>query len=141
MSGAGRYTDWEKRLAAYIAAVRADVDALGAAPCARFAAGAVEAQTGVDVHAPFAGRYDGELSAAKALRKIGAGDLPSTFDRHFERRESPAFAQRGDVVFEAESGSVGICIGADALFIHHDKLVTVPRKHWAIAWAAESAHV
>ena len=40
----------------------------------------------------------------------------------------------------AESGSVGICIGADALFIHHDKLVAVPRKHWAIAWAAESVH-
>jgi hypothetical protein len=139
MSGAGRYTDWEKRLAAYIAAVRADVDALGAAPCARFAAGAVEAQTGVDVHAPFAGKYDGELSAAKALRKIGAGDLKSTFDLYFERRESPAFAQRGDVVFNGES--VGVCIGADALFIHHDKLVAVPRKHWTIAWAAESAHV
>jgi hypothetical protein len=138
MSEAGRYTDWEKRLSAYIAAVKQDVDALGAAPCARFATGAVEAQTGVDVHAPFAGQYNGELSAAKALRKIGAGDLSSTFDRHFDRREGPAFAQRGDVVFNGES--VGVCMGADALFIHHDKLVAIPRKHWVIAWAAESVH-
>lgn len=134
-----KFNDWEKRLAAYIAQVRRDVDALGASPCARFAAGAVDAQTGVDVHKPYEGKYDGELSAAKALRKIGAGDLESTFDLYFKRRESPAFAQRGDVVFADDS--VGVCIGATALFIHHSDLVEVPRKHWLIAWAADTAHV
>ena len=133
-----KFNDWEKRLADYIATVRADVDALGAAPCARFAAGAVEAQTGVDVHAPFAGKYDGELSAAKALRRIGAGDLESTFDLYFERRESPAFAQRGDVVFDGES--VGVCIGATALFVADCGLAEISRAQWVTAWSAETAH-
>lgn len=139
MSGAGRYTDWEKRLAAYIVAVKQDVDALGAAPCARFATGAVAAQTGVDVHAPYDGKYDSDFSAAKVLRRIGAGDLESTLDLYFDRRDGPAFAQRGDIVFDGES--VGVCIGATALFVHHSNLVEVPRKHWLIAWAADTAHV
>ena len=135
---APRYNDWEKRLATYIAQVRADVDALGASPCARFAAGAVAAQTGVDVHAPYEGKYDSELSAAKALRKIGAGTLDATFDLYFDRRPSPAFAQRGDVVFDGEA--VGICIGATALFVAEGTLTEIPRREWTIAWIAESAH-
>lgn len=134
-----KFNDWEKRLAAYIASVRADVDALGAAPCARFATGAVAAQTGIDVHAPYEGKYDGDISAAKALRRIGAGDLESTLDLYFDRRESPAFAQRGDIVFAGDS--VGVCVGATALFINGSALVEVPRQHWNMAWAAESAHV
>lgn len=133
-----RFNDWEKRLASYIVSVRADVDALGAVPCARFVAGAVAAQTGFDGHAPFAGKYDGELSAAKALKRIGAGDLESTFDRHFDRRENSAFAQRGDVVFDGES--VGVCIGSVALFVADGELTEVPRTAWTVAWAAESAH-
>lgn len=132
-----RFHDWEKRLAEYIVTVRADVDALGAVPCARFAAGAVEAQTGIDLHKPFAGKYDSDISAAKALIKIGAGNLESTFDRHFERRQSPAFAQRGDVIFNGEA--VGVCIGKVGLFIHHSDLVGLPRAMWTAAWAAETA--
>lgn len=132
-----KYNDWEKRLAAYIATVRADVDALGEVPCARFAAGAVEAQTGVDHYAPFRGKYKGEVSAAKALRKIGAGSLESTFGRHLARRPSPAFAQRGDIVFNGEA--VGVCVGATALFIADGEFVEISRKDWVCAWDTESA--
>lgn len=132
-----RYNDWETRLADYIAAVRADVDALGAVPCARFAAGAVAAQTGFDGHAPFAGKYKTGKGAARALRRIGAGDLESTFDRHLKRRQGPAFAQRGDIVSNGEA--VGVCVGAVALFICEGELTEVPRTAWAIAWATESA--
>lgn len=134
----GRYNDWEKRLAAYIATVRADVDALGPVPCARFAAGAVEAQTGFDGHAPFMGKYDSDISAAKALIKIGAGNLEKTFDRHFDRREGPAFAQRGDIVFNGEA--VGVCVGKVALFVADGDLTEYPRATWTVAWATESAN-
>lgn len=133
-----KYIDWEKRLAAYIVTVRADVNALGDVPCARFAAGAVEAQTGFDGHAPFAGKYDGEISAAKALRKIGAGSLESTFGRHLARRPAPSFAQRGDIVFNGEA--VGVCIGSTALFIADGAMVEIPRKEWICAWDTESAN-
>ncbi|MES2783016.1 MAG: hypothetical protein V4657_09485 [Pseudomonadota bacterium] len=134
----GRYNDWEKRLAAYIASVKQDVDALGPVPCARFAAGAVEAQTGFDGHAPFMGKYDSDISAAKALIKYGVRDLEGTFDRSLDRRESPSFAQRGDVVFDGEA--VGVCIGKTALFVTDGELTEVPRAAWTVAWATESAH-
>lgn len=132
-----KFLDWENRLAAYIDSVRADVDALGPLPCARFAAGAVEAQTGFDGHAPFVGKYDSDISAAKALIKYGKRDLVRTFDASLERRQGPAFAQRGDIVFNG--GAVGVCIGHSALFVAHGELVEIPRGEWGIAWATESA--
>lgn len=131
-----RYNDWEVRLATYIKTVRADVSALGDAPCARFAAGAVESQTGVDHYAPFRGKYRSATGAAKALRTIGAGTLEATFDRHLDARESPAFAQRGDIVFDGVA--VGVCIGATALFIADGEIVELPRNAWTKAWATES---
>ncbi len=133
-----KFNDWEKRLAAYIASVRDDVDVLGPVPCARFAAGAVEAQTGFDGHAPFMGKYDSDISAAKALIKYGARDLESTFDRSLERRQSPAFAQRGDIVFDGEA--VGVCVGKIALFVSDGELTEVPRALWAAAWATDTAN-
>lgn len=143
-----RLSDWEARLAEYIASVTVSVGlanvlgGLGDVPCARFAAGAVEAQTGVDHYKPFRGRYRNELGAAKALKKYGAGTLEATFDRHLDPRSSPAFAQRGDIVFDGEA--VGVCVGGEALFIGHEIIgdekgpLTIIRKarpEWVKAWA------
>jgi hypothetical protein len=129
---APRLDDWEKRLAAYLDGVRDDVDALGPLPCARFAAEAAHAITGVDYYAPYRGRYKTETGAAKVLRRIGGGDLPSTFDLHFEQKP-PAFAQRGDLVFDGEV--MGVCVGGTALFVHFDQLIEQPRTQWEKAWA------
>lgn len=125
-----RLDDWEQRLLAYIEAL--DIDALGVAPCARFAADAAQVQTGVDYYAPYRGRYRTETGAAKVLRTIGGGDLPLTFDMHFEQK-MPVMAQRGDLIFNGES--MGVCLGADAAFIHESALVFLPRQHWLKAWA------
>lgn len=131
-----RYHDWEARLADYLAGF--DVNALGEAPCAFFAAGAVEAQTGFDGHAKYAGKYKTALGAVKVMKSLGGGDLPTTFDLHLDRRESPAFAQRGDIVFDGES--VGVCIGRVALFVADGAWVEIPRSEWSIAWATDTAH-
>ena len=133
-----KFDNWEPLLAAYIANVRGDIGALGLCPCAKFACGAVEAQTGIDMHKPFAGKYEGELSAAKVLKRIGAGDLESTFDRYFVRRDNPSFAQRGDIVFDGNA--VGVCIGRTALFVADSALTEYPRNLWVTAWASETAH-
>jgi hypothetical protein len=127
--------DWEQQLSDYFASI--DIEALGAVPCAKFAAGAVHAQTGVDCHAPYSGKYKTETGAAKVLRTLGTGNLESTFDLHLDRRESPAFAQRGDIVFNGEA--VGVCIGATAYFIADGELTQYPRGLWAVAWASETA--
>jgi hypothetical protein len=132
-----RLSDWEPRLADYLANALADIPALGEVPCARFAAGAVEAQTGVDHYAQFRGKYRTANGAARALRKIGAGDLESTFDRYLTAHPAPAFAQRGDIVFNSEA--VGVCIGSNALFIADGEAMQLPRGEWVKAWATESA--
>jgi hypothetical protein len=132
-----RLVDWEPRLAGYLATALADIPALGEVPCARFAAGAVEAQTGVDHYAPFRGKYHTANGAARALRKIGAGDLESTFDRYLTAHPAPAFAQRGDIVFNGVA--VGVCVGSDALFIADGEVTRLPRSEWVKAWATDSA--
>lgn len=136
----GRFHDWETRLADYLASIAAaiavDPDALGQVPCARFAAGAVEAQTGVDHYAPFRGKYKTETGSAKALRRIGAGSLEKTFDRYLEARQGPAFAQRGDIVWNGKA--VGVCVGDEAVFVGNGIIGTMPRVSWVKAWATDS---
>jgi hypothetical protein len=129
-----RSPDWERRLAEYLANIRRNVDVLGPVPCARFAAEAAQVQTGVDYYAPYRGRYKTETGAAKVLRRIGGGDLPATFDLHFEQKP-PSYAQRGDIVFNGES--MGVCNGDLALFIHGSTIAALPRRHWVKAWAVE----
>jgi hypothetical protein len=89
-------------------------------------------QTGVDNAAAFRGAYSTELGAAKALRRIGAGDIESTFDSFYPERPI-GFARRGDLVFNGEA--VGVCIGAVAVFLSDDGYSHVPRAQWQKVWA------
>jgi hypothetical protein len=126
-----RLPDWEVRLAAYLVAVASEPHAYGSHDCALHGANAVLAQTGRDHGAPFRGRYRTQLGAARALRKYGSGDLVTTFDRHLEVIP-PSLARRGDLVLA--QGSVGVCIGGDAMFAGADGLERIARLEWSRAW-------
>jgi hypothetical protein len=125
-----KFDDWERDLSEYLASV--NIAELGEAPCAKFVSGAVMAQTGRDIHAPFDGKYSTPIGAARALKKFGAGTLEATFDGLFDERPI-GFAQRGDVVFYDDS--VGICVGGHAIFINGDNFENIDRAHWVKAWA------
>ena len=125
-----RLIDWEQRLGQAIE--NADIAAMGPAPCAKFVSLCVAAQLDIDIHAPFEGKYNSEIGAARALIKYGKGTLEATFDDLFPVRPI-GFAQRGDVVFY--DGSVGICLGAFALFINGGEFMRVPRTQWVKVWA------
>jgi hypothetical protein len=125
-----KHNDWERLLSEYLAT--ADIESMGEAPCAKFVSGAVLAQTGRDIHAPFEGKYSTPIGAAKALIKYGAGTLEATFDSLFDERPI-GFAQRGDVVFYDDS--VGVCVGGYAIFINGGDFVNVERAQWIKAWA------
>jgi hypothetical protein len=131
-----RVKNWETRLAAYLTERGGMAFAYGANDCALFAAGAVEAITGNDPAQAFRGAYKSKTGSLRALRDIGAGTLLETIDGLFEAKP-PAFAQRGDLVWNGES--VGVCIGAVAAFVGEtdgiDGLVLVPRADWVKAWA------
>lgn len=131
-----RHPDWERLLGEYIASKSAVVFEHGTNDCALFAAGAVLAMTGDDPAKAFRGRYRSQAGAVRALRQIGAGDLESTIDGMFEGKP-PAFAQRGDLIWNGEA--VGVCAGAFAWFVGVDPekegLVRIPRADWQGAWS------
>lgn len=126
-----RLPDWEDRLVAYLAAVASKPHVYGDHDCALHGANAVFAQTGRDHGTLFRGRYRTELGAARALRKYGAGDLIATFDRHLEVIP-PALARRGDLVLA--QGSIGVCIGGEAMFAGTAGLERIARGEWSRAW-------
>lgn len=131
-----RLPDWERLLSDYLASMHAAEYAYGRLDCGLFAAGAVIAITGIDPAGPFRGRYTTARGAARALRRYGAGNLEKTLDSLFERKE-PAFAHRGDLVWNGEA--VGVCAGGYALFIAAEGqdggLVRVQRADLRGAWA------
>lgn len=126
-----RLPDWEERLAEYLAGVLHAPHVYGDHDCALHGAKAVFAQTGVDHAAPFRGRYTTARGAALALRKFGAGSLEATLDAHLPT-VPPALAQRGDLVMA--DGSVGVCVGGDAVFAGETGLTRMARSRWTRAW-------
>lgn len=131
MSKTSRLVDWEARLGAYIEAVAGLDHAYGQHDCGLFCAGAVEAMTGVDPAVQFRGGYDDAKSAAKVLRDKGAGTLAKTVAGMFDE-VPPAFAHRGDIVWNGEA--IGICIGSVALFVSDGGLTRIDRGQWKAAY-------
>lgn len=139
-----RLPDWEQRLSIFIGANRDRRFRFGEWDCLMFATAVAAELTGEDVAAPYRGTYGTRKGATEALRKHGAGTLLKTLDATFQRKK-PGFAQRGDLVWFA--GSVGVCVGAQALFVGEERLaekagvlmreglITVPRRLWQKAWA------
>lgn len=135
-----RLPDWETRLAAYLEPLRLLPFAWGTHDCTTFSAGAVMAMTGKDPMPEFRGHYRTALGSARALRRIGAGDLTSTLDRKFER-VAASLAQRGDIV--RSSGLLGICLGSFMVAVgsegDHEGLIRLERARWVepAAWRVQ----
>lgn len=96
-----------------------------------FAAGAVKAMTDVDPMPEFRGRYSTARGSARALKRIGRGDLAATLDAKFEAVPA-SLAQRGDIVMS--SGLLGICWGAVLFAVgregDREGLVRIDRRQW-----------
>lgn len=132
-----RMPDWEQRLAAYLDPLMADAAfEWGRRDCALFAADAVLTMTGEDIAAAFRGRYTTAHGSLRALKRYGAGDLRSTFSATLPS-VPVGYARRGDLVMH--DGSIGICIGSDALFLRLESegpgLERISRAEWSDAWS------
>ncbi len=126
-----RYPDWEARLAAHLEPLHARPFAWGSHDCCTFAAGAVEAMTGVDPMPEFRGRYSTAIGSARALKRYGAGTIAATLDGKFDA-VAPALAQRGDIVMSA--GLLGICWGGFLIAVGSEAgregLIRIDRARW-----------
>jgi hypothetical protein len=126
-----RVPNWQNTLADYLIVARAAVrEGTGPELCGVFAAGAVEAMTGIDLIPEWRGRF-AEFAA----------DVAGALDQHFTRRPV-AFARRGDLVTYQRNDRtecVGVVVGSKALFVGETEsgapdLVDVARSEWADAW-------
>lgn len=106
-----RFDDWEPRLVAFVLGRMQAQFAYGVDDCALFAAGAVQAMTGVDLARGFRG-YRTLASGRRRLAERGFADHVALAAAHFEE-VPPAFAHRGDVaVVEGDGGhALGIVQG------------------------------
>lgn len=102
-----RLDDWRARLAAEMDRQRRDPFAWGKHDCAiGFAAGIVEALTGVDMARGYRGKYASPRGALKLLKDEGADSL-SAFVAARLPGVRPAFANVGDIGVVASDGPLG----------------------------------
>lgn len=128
-----RLPDWEDRLIAFLAAQDEARFVWGELDCATFVADAVLATTGVDIAAPFRGKYKTAAGSVRVLRKAGFEFAADVFSSHFEE-VPPALARRGDPVLC--DAAMGLCIGRDALLLTEDDpaFTRRPMIQWTRAW-------
>lgn len=112
-----RLPDWETRLCGLLDAARERPFALGAWDCALFGGAVVEALTGVDIAAPYRGRYSTVRGYKRALTAQGHRDIFGPFDTLGERVPL-ALLRRGDIV--SDGSAVGMLWHGCALFVRPD---------------------
>lgn len=132
--GAPKHYTWDLALIAYLRQQSGKRFAWGAHDCARFAAGAVQAQTGQALPLP---EWADKRQAVALLRHHGS--LQAAVDAHLPRRKTAAYAQRGDVVLVRTPNAPHAFLAvADAgLWWAPSRrgLITGPLRHARVAWA------
>ena len=109
-----RLADWEARLGGLLDAAHDRPFALGEWDCALFGGAVVEALTGVDIGAPYRGRYSTVRGYKRALTAQGHDSIFGPFDAIAERR-APLLCGRGDIVSNGDA--VGMMWAGHALFV------------------------
>lgn len=123
-----RLPDWQKRLRRYLAGVNGRPLVPGRHDCCLFGAGAVAAETGVDLAAPWRGRYTTFAGGYRILRRAGHADHVALIAAHLP--EAPRLAARaGDIaVVPGEDGdAVGVVQGEAVYVLGRDgRIALVP---------------
>ena len=116
---------WQTRLAAYLHEVGREGFAYGAHDCALFAAGAVQAMTGIDLAADWRGRYTSLRGGLRVLRAAGYADHVALAAAHFPTVDRP---RPGDlaVMQTLEGPALGIVQGALVYLRGPDRIGLLP---------------
>jgi len=122
-----RTHDWRGRLTAFLAAKARAPFVYGEHDCALFAAGAVEAMTGVDPAAEWRGRYTTWRGGLRVLRAAGHADHVAAVAALLTE-VPPAFAAAGDLaVVVGEGGpALGVVQGELIYVLRPEGLALVP---------------
>lgn len=113
MTGLIRLPDWQARLHAWLRGIRSRPLQPGQHDCCLFGAGAILAQTGVDLAAGWRGRYTTFAGGRRILRQAGYADHIALIAAHLPEAHVSA-ALDGDIaIVPTEEGpAVGVVQGA-----------------------------
>lgn len=127
MTSIRKQPGWQGQLTAYAASVAAMPFDPATHHCAYFAAGAVQAMTGVDLAGKWRGRTKTVAAGLRALQRAGFDDHVALVAAYFPE-VPPAFAQMGDIAVLAADGlpALGIVAGPVIYVLHPHGLGTVP---------------
>lgn len=123
-----RRPDWQSRLVDYLGRASRTPFAPGRHDCALFAAGAVEAMTGVDLAASWRGRYRSLRGGVRVLRREGYRDHVALAAAHFRARVAHEVAMPGDLaaVPTPDGPALGVVQGRFAYVVGPSGLGMVP---------------
>lgn len=104
-----RLPDWQARLSAWLREINGRPIEYGRHDCCLFGAGAIEAETGIDIAAPWRGRYTTLAGGRRVLRKSGYTDHVALIAATLPEIHASA-AREGDIgLVETEAGpAVGV---------------------------------
>ena len=131
----GRLVDWPSRLNDHIEEWRHKKFEWGKADCALFCLYAEKAICGASRFDDFIGKYRSAAGSAKALLKIGGGDLSASVGARLAEIE-PYKAQRGDVaLIDTPLGdALSLVVGDKVAAMGKDGLVFLPLSAAKQAW-------
>ena len=131
-----RVDHWERLLASEIDTARAKPFVWGVHDCPTFAFEVRMILTGgEDIAALWRGRYTTALGGARVMRRLGWASLEEMGRSLLgETRQAVLLAQRGDIVLADTGLGFGVCIGAQAVGMAPEGLVTVPLTSCRFAW-------
>jgi hypothetical protein len=131
----GRVVDWPDRLQAHIEEWRHKKFEWGKADCALFCLYAEKAICGSSRFDDFIGQYRSAAGSAKALLKIGGGDLAASVGARL-REIKPSEAQRGDVaLIDTPLGdALSLVVGDRVAAMGKDGLIFLPLDAAKKAW-------
>lgn len=105
-----RQKGWQGRLVAYLDTAGRRPFAEGQHDCALFAAGAVQAMTGIDYAADYRGRYSTTRGGLRVLRRDGFADHVALAAAHFPETGTPVPGDLAAVPSE-EGPALGVVQG------------------------------
>jgi len=131
----GRLVDWPTRLNDHIEEWRHKKFEWGKADCALFCLYAEKAICGSSRFDDFIGKYRSAAGSAKALLKIGAGDLATSVGARL-REIKVLEAQRGDVaLIDTPLGdALSLVVGDKVAAMSKDGLIFLPLMSAKKAW-------
>ena len=131
----GRLVDWPTRLNDHIEEWRHKKFEWGKADCALFCLYAEKAICGASRFDDFIGKYRSAPGSAKALLKIGAGDLAASVGARL-REIKVLEAQRGDVaLIDTPLGdALSLVVGDKVAAMSKDGLIFLPLMSAKKAW-------